>query len=157
MGLFGKRREPPPPVELPQDATDALKALRGRDSGMARAFMEVLVRDARDDERVIACAMNYAPWTSIPSLWVVTDRCLHEIRQDYPVRSIALADVTGAAHGHRSIDYVVQVEVPFPVGEEWTSYAQETLHFASDETADAKRLQAGLFEALARDSINRRE
>ena len=157
MGLFGKRRVPPRPVQLSQDAVDALEALRGRDTGLARVFMEVLAREARDDGRVVTCAMNYAPWTSIPSLWVVTERCLHEIREDFPVRSIALADVTGVAHGHRAIDYVIQVEVPFPVGEEWTSYAQETLHFASDETADAKRLQAGLFEALARDSNSHRE
>jgi hypothetical protein len=146
MGLFGKRRDPPPPVVLSNHATAALDAMQGNQSS-ARTGLEALVREHSDDEQVIACAENYAPWTSIPSLWVVTDQRLHEVRKDQ-LHSIPLLDITQVTHGRADIDHVIVVHVDSPDVDRWPSYADGRLYFASHEIADAKRLQRGFSTAL---------
>ena len=147
MGLFGKRREPPRPVVLSSHAAAALDAMQDRSS--ARAGLVALVREHGDDERVIACARNFAPWTSIPSLWVVTDQRLHEVRNDV-LRSMALLDITQVSHGRVEIDHVMVVHVDGVDAdvERWPSYADGRLYFASHEISDAKGLQAGFATAL---------
>lgn len=147
MGFFS-RRPAPPPVVLPDHARQALSALQGRDQGFARACMEDLVRQSSDDETVLACALNYKPWTSIPSLWVVTDRRLYEIRKD-DLKSIPLTELKAISHGRSGIDYMMVIEVCFPAGEGWSSHMNEQLYFASDEIGDAKNLHrrlSGLFQ-----------
>ena len=142
MGFFS-RRPAAPPVVLPDHARQALSALQGRDQGFARSCMEDLVREASDDETVVACALNYKPWTSIPSLWVVTDQRLYEIRKD-ALKSIALTELKAISHGRSGIDYMMVIDVRPPAGEGWSSHMDERLYFASDAISDAKTLHQRL-------------
>ena len=149
MGLFGKRREPVPQVVLPDHATDALNGMQG-DQSMARASLERLVGELMDFERIIACAENYKPWTSMTSMWVVTNRRLFEIRSrpQKDVRSVPLASITGISQGKRDIDFHIVLDVPNEECEGWSSHADGQLYFASHETSDAKRLYAAFGSML---------
>jgi len=122
------------------------------DQAMARAGLEKLVDELMDPERVIACAENYKPWTSMTSLWVVTNRRLFEIRSrpQQELRSVPLAFITGISHGKRDIDFHIVLGVPSDECDGWSSHADGQLYFASHETLDARRLLDAFGSMLGR-------
>lgn len=139
MGLI-KKRIPEPPVVLPDHAAAALEAMVGHQTP-ARTWLGRVVSVLMAPERVLACGENLNPWTSIPSLWVITNRRLFEVREDQ-TRHIPLAYISAVGHGQVDIDFVVRFTVSEDDAGDWTSYIHRggQLVFASHETRDGKGL-----------------
>lgn len=132
MGFFRKRGDP-----NPQDSDDS----------KVRARLERLTPELLPNERVLASAANFFPSPETPSLWVVTNRQLHEITED-DLQSILLAEIDEYAHGLRGSEFVISLAVSNPRARTWSSHTTDRLLFASQNVGDAEGLHASFGSML---------
>jgi hypothetical protein len=128
MGFFSRRSDPTPP---------------DRDDSTVRSRLERLDPKLIPNERVLASAENFLISGQAPSLWVVTNRRLHEITDD-DLQTVLLAEIDEFAHGLRGSEYVISLAVSNPLARRWSSHTDAgRLLFASPNIADAEALHAG--------------
>lgn len=129
MGFLRKRVEPKP---------------LGRDHLRVRTRLERLAPTLIPNERVLASAENFLLPGEAPSLWVVTNRRLHEITDD-ELHTVLLAEIDEFAHGLRGSEYVMSLAVSNPLARRWSSHTDAgRLLFASPNISDAEALHANL-------------